>query len=289
MRTGEPSRTALATAHARAYHQVAPDEPRIFTDPLALRILGLDVTESADRDTATLETVADADFQRKRRWFLAARSRFAEETVAAAYAAGARQVVILGAGLDTFGYRNPHAGLRVFEVDHPDTQGWKRERLAETGIAVPGTLTFVPVDFESRTLADGLAAAGFARSEPAVFVWLGVIMYLTRESLESTLGYLAGQDAPVQVVIDYLCPARTAAEQAALAARAARIAAVGEPWLTSLSPTEMAELLSRFGFTGTEDLSAPELITRYTGETGGAARKLATSHIVRAIRGGAPL
>lgn len=284
MRTGEPSRTALATAHARAYHQIAPDEPRIFTDPLAPRILGLNVTESADRDTATLETVDDGEFQRRRRWFLAARSRFAEETVASAYAAGTRQVVILGAGLDTFAYRNPHAGLRVFEVDHPDTQGWKRERLAETGIEVPDTVTFVPVDFETRTLADGLAEVGFVRSEPVVFVWLGVVMYLTREALDGTFGYLAGQGATVQVVIDYLCPAGSAEEQRALDARAARIAAVGEPWLTAPSPGDMAELLGRFGFTDIEDLSAPELITRYTGGAGEAARKLATSHIVRAGR-----
>ncbi|WP_405490127.1 class I SAM-dependent methyltransferase [Nocardia sp. NBC_00511] len=263
MKTGRPSRTALATAHARAFHQIS-GEPRVFTDPLALRILSMKPEDSLDLDTATLDRPGgDEPRQRERRYLLAARSRFAEDTVAAAAAAGTRQVVILGAGLDTFAYRNPFPELRVFEVDHPDTQDWKRELLEQSGIAVPDTLTFVPVDFETSTLAAGLAAAGFVRDEPAVFVWLGVVMYLSRESIVETLRYAAGQTPPVQVVADYLRPGATEAERVAMAERAARIAAIGEPILSLLEPGEMVELLHSLGFDQVEEKSGGELIDDY--------------------------
>ncbi|WP_324192928.1 class I SAM-dependent methyltransferase [Nocardia transvalensis] len=127
---------------------------------------------------------------RPRRLFFAARARFAEDCVAAA---GVRQVVILGAGLDTFTYRHPHPDLRVFEVDHPATQAWKRERLAATGTYRPEKVIFVPVDFETQTLATRLESAGFSRADPAVFVWLGVVFYLTPDAAHATLEYIAGQ------------------------------------------------------------------------------------------------
>ena len=107
-----------------------------------------------------------------------------------------RQYVILGAGLDTFAYRNPYtqARLRVFEVDHPTTQSWKRARLEEAGISVPASLTFVPVDFETQTMADGLRQATFDHGEPAFFSWLGVTPYLTGEAIASTLKFIAAPE-----------------------------------------------------------------------------------------------
>ncbi|MFB8280106.1 class I SAM-dependent methyltransferase [Nocardia colli] len=266
MKTGKPSRTALATAHARAYHQIAP-EPRVFADPLAGPIMGL-TPEELTEQTIAAAAGQDIAFHRVRRLFMASRSRFAEETVAAAVADGTRQVVILGAGLDTFAYRNPDPALRVFEVDHPATQAWKRQLLADAGITVPDSLTFAPIDFESETLATGLAAAGFDRDQPAVFVWLGVVMYLTREAIRSTLGYMAEQAAPVRLVFDYIPPAADAAPEhrAQLQARADRMAAVGEPLLSSLTAAELAADLRAAGFDEVEDFSAPDLIASYVGE-----------------------
>ncbi|MEV6068973.1 SAM-dependent methyltransferase [Nocardia sp. NPDC052001] len=266
MENGQPSRTALATAYARAYHQFA-DEPRIFTDPLAVRILGVDATVVAQRHaTPSTRPGEDPELNRRRRLFLAARARFAEDTVAAAVATGTRQVVIVGAGLDTFAYRNPYPELRVFEVDHPDTQSWKRRQLAHSDIPVPDSVTYVPVDFETSTLAAGLAAAGFDRTRPAVFVWLGVIMYLTREAILGTLDYIAGQADTAQVIFDYLCPGETAEERAALQARAARVGAVGEPFLSYFTPAEMAELLHGLGYTDIEDHTAPDIIADLFGK-----------------------
>ena len=164
VREGEPSRTAFGAAALRAAHQ---DDPHpIFTDPLARQILGDE--ELPDR----------AWDQSRLRLFVAVRHRFAEDALAGAVARGTRQVVVLGAGLDTFAYRNPFPDTQVFEVDHPATGAWKRERLAETGIAVPGNVTYVAVDFERDALGERLAAAGFDGARPAFFLWLGVVPYL---------------------------------------------------------------------------------------------------------------
>ena len=155
---GKPSRTAQATANLRAAHQLL-DQPRIFDDPLALRIIGVQA-EAAVR--ANLGRSPIATF----RPFVAVRSRYAEDELARAVQRGVRQYVVLGAGLDTFAYRNPYpvSRLRVFEVDHPATQVWKRARLQEAGIAIPESLTFAAIDFETQTLSDGLQRAGSRRT-----------------------------------------------------------------------------------------------------------------------------
>ncbi|MFC3890947.1 class I SAM-dependent methyltransferase [Lentzea rhizosphaerae] len=260
MENGGPSRTALVTAYARAYHQIA-DQPQIFTDPLAARLLG----HAAEELPVATDRLGGAVTERPRRLFFATRARFAEDAVAAAVTAGVRQVVILGAGLDTFAYRNPHRDLRVFEVDHPATQAWKRERLATNGIECPETVAFVPVDFETRTLATELESAGFSRTAPAVFVWLGVVYYLTPDAAHATLAYIAGQAQPVEVVFDYLRSATTDAELAYERARAERLASVGEPVFSHFTPEGIAEQLRALGFTGVEDHPAADLISGYLG------------------------
>ncbi|WP_433756537.1 class I SAM-dependent methyltransferase [Nocardia sp. CA-135398] len=257
-----PSRTALITAYARAYHQIV-DRPQIFTDPLAARLLGVTAEELVELGTPTTDHPGDGVNDRARRLFFAARARFAEDAVAAAVAAGVRQVVILGAGLDTFAYRNPLPDLRVFEVDHPATQAWKRERLTAAGIDRPETLTFVPVDFETQTLAAGLESTGFKRTDPAVFVWLGVVFYLTPNAAHATLEYIAGQARPVEVVFDYLQLANSNEDRAHQQARADRLADVGEPVFSYFTPGDIAVQLRALGFTDLEDLSAPDLVTRY--------------------------
>src|SRR5882757_6199799 len=226
MQPGQPSRTALGAAGLRAAHQVL-DGAAIFSDPLALRILG------ADADELVREAEAEADpFRQRLRWFIAIRSRIAEDALAAAIKRGVRQLVVLGAGLDTYAYRGPHAQeLRIFEVDHPATQEWKRRRLAEADIPLPAALTFVPVDFERETLAEGLAAAGFDPAQQTFFTWLGVVPYLTDEAIFSTLGFIAGLSGGAHVVFDYVNPLDTMTEPGRRAMHEvliARVAAVGE-------------------------------------------------------------
>lgn len=283
MQNNVPSRTALATAYARAYHHIA-DRPRILTDPLAARLLGVTADELFELDESAKNQLGS----RPRRLFFAARARFAEDRVAAAVAVGVPQVVILGAGLDTFAYRNPHSGLRIFEVDHPATQAWKRQRLAAAGIDQPESLTFVPVDFETDSLAAGLESAGFSRTNPAVFVWLGVVFYLTPDAVRTTLEYIAGQSRSVEVIFDYLQPGDTDEDRANLQARAHRVAAAGEPWFSYFRPDDIAAQLRSLRFTDVEDQSATDLIVSYLGSSeefeGEPPQALRASRILRASR-----
>ncbi len=260
----------MATAQARAYHQLA-DEPRIFTDPLAVRMVG----EQAARDNP-FDRGVDPDLVRRRRLFLAARSRFAEDTVADAIAAGTRQVVILGAGMDTSAYRNPHPRVRYFEVDHPDTQQWKRNRLAEADIAVPPSLSFVPVDFARDSLAAALARAGLDRDAAAVFVWLGVVVYLEPAAIAETLRYIGGQGEAAIAVLDYSYP-----PDAGQRARAKRVAAVGEPWISFFTAEQMRAELETAGFTEIDDLAAADAVRTYSRESA-AAVSISGPHLVRA-------
>lgn len=263
METGQPSRTAFSAARYRAAHQVI-DEGRIFRDPLAVRIIG---------DTADVEQSRE---RRAMRLFIAARTRFAEDSLAAAVRAGTRQVAVLGAGLDTFAYRNPWPGLRVVEVDHPDTQAWKRERLAAAGIAAPGSLTYLPVDFERESLP--------AFAEPTFFVWLGVVPYLSPEGFEQTLRVIAGT-AGAGVVFDYAMPpaGMPAERRAALEARAERAARIGEPWLSYFEPAQLAGRLRDVGLTEQEDLGPAELAARWFGNPD-VPRDTPGGHVIRAQR-----
>lgn len=283
-----PSRTALATAYARAYHQIA-DLPTIFDDDLAIPLLGATAEELTEMSTRGGDQIGAVINDRSRRLFFATRARVAEDAVAAAVDAGTRQVVILGAGLDTFAYRNQNPDLRVFEIDHPATQAWKRDRLASAEIDIPATLTLVPVDFETQDLATELESAAFTRNEPAIFIWLGVIFYLTPNAARSTLEYIAGQAQPVEVIFDYLQPASTDDDRAHLQARAERLAAAGEPFFSYFTPAEMTTLLGELGFTTIDDRAAQDVVTSYLGDSAdggqdGSASALRASRILHAIR-----
>lgn len=275
MRAQDPSRTALGAAGYRAAHQTL-DGGRVFADPFAHAILGPD----ADSIVATL--AADPS-QAPARLFMAARSRFAEDCLATAAARGVVQAVVLGAGLDTFALRNPHADLRVFEVDHPQTQAWKQARLAAAGLALPPGLTFAPVDFEGDGLADGLAAAGFRTDAPAVFVWLGVVPYLRKAAIEATLGYIAAvPDA--EVIFDYSEPLENhpPARRREMMALAERAAAIGEPWLSHFDPADISGILARLGLTDQEDLGVEAIARRYLGAPAGTGEGVSGPHVIRA-------
>ena len=199
------------------------------------------------------------------RAFMAVRSRFVEDRLAEAVALGIRQYVILGAGLDTFAYRNPFPSLRVFEVDFPATQEWKKAMLAQASIAVPEDLTFVPLDFEHHTLAEGLAASGFNAEMAAFCGWLGVIPYLTLEAFRATLGAIAQLPEGSGVGFDYaLAPeCLSPAGRTAFVALAGRVAAAGEPFQLFFTPATMEEELRRAGFHRFEQRDSVQLNELY--------------------------
>ena len=258
MQLGKPSRTAWAAAAHRAAHQVL-EQGRIFTDPLALRILGED-SESVARKAA------ERPSGRRMRIFIAVRTRFAEDALAAAVERGVRQVVVLGAGLDTYAYRNTlRDRLRIFEVDHPATQAWKRQCLVDAAIPIPHSLTFAPIDFEHQTLAEGLAAAGFDSSQQTFFTWLGVVPYLTEGAVWSTLGFIASLPNGAHVVFDYSDPpaSLSAERRTSHERRAAHVAELGEAWLNYFEADELRAKLMALGFSEIEDLGPPQIAARY--------------------------
>src|SRR6516164_6089047 len=197
MKPNEPSRTALLIARQRAAHQVL-DHGSILNDPFAMKILHED-----EKDV--LQSASGHPLASIGRLFTAARSRIAEDALSGAVERGIRQIVILGAGLDTFGFRSPHRArqIRIYEVDHPATQAWKRRRLAETQLALPPWLTFAPVDFERDDLGEALAGAGFQQNSPAFFTWLGVVPYLTQDAIGGALNCMASIQNS-EVVFDYM-------------------------------------------------------------------------------------
>jgi len=256
---GKFSKTAHRVAVRRAAHQLL-DHPRVLDDPLALRIIG---SESA---AALVSNPKERhSFSLAFRAFMVARSRFAEDELAIAVARGVRQYVVLGAGLDTFAYRNPYQAMRVFEVDHPATQAWKRDQLQAAEIVAPPSLTFVPIDFEQQSLADGLTRSGFNWNAPAFFSWLGVTPYLTREACMSTLGLIAKMPAGSGLVFDFaIDPALlNAGQREALDALSKRVAAAGEPFQLFFDPAQLHDDLKGLGFSRTELLQGKQINERY--------------------------
>lgn len=264
LQQGVASRSALAVAMLRAAHQLI-DKPLVFDDPLALPILGPEneaVVRAAPQkfDTGVVRVLRAA---------MAVRSRFAEDELARALDNGVRQFVLLGAGLDTYAYRNPVRNpvheLRVFEVDHPATQRWKRALLEQAGIAAPGSLTYVPVDFERDDLADALAAAGCQLDQPVFFSWLGVTLYLSTDAVFDTLAFVAGLPPGSGIVFDYgvVPELLNPMERMGMAYFAQKYAAEGEPWISYFAPEVLACELRAMGYGVVSDHGADELRQRY--------------------------
>jgi len=256
METGLPSRTALGVAIRRAVHQLL-DDPPIFRDPVAIPILGKHFRYDAEKQAHP--------FARAFRAFMASRSRLAEDQLSEAVHSGVTQYVLLGAGLDTYAYRNAWSQLHVFEVDFPATQQWKRALLRDAGIPEPANLTFVPLDFEHHTLREGLAGAGFDYNRPAFFAWLGVVPYLTLKAFRATLDLVAAMPAGSGIVFDYALSAEELSprRQQVRAALAARVAAAGEPFQLFFRIAQLENELKSAGFGRIEQIDSDELNRRY--------------------------
>ncbi|MBV8472255.1 MAG: class I SAM-dependent methyltransferase [Hyphomicrobiales bacterium] len=267
MRPGCASKTAQFAAVRRAAHQFF-DIPHVFDDPLALRILAPD-------DAAAFATECFAAYLphfRYARAYIAARSRYAEDRVAQAVAAGTGQYVILGAGLDTFAYRNRGLDLRIFEVDHPDTQAWKLRHLASAGIRPPPNLKFVPIDFERQQLDFELPKAGLRRDAPTFFSCIGVTPYLTCAAALGMLKAVRGLGPANAIVFDYASPRAALPdwEKTAFDLLSEDVERVGEPFRGFFERDALAEELRGIGFRAvdsptTEDLNALHFRDRFDG------------------------
>lgn len=238
----------MTAAAARAAHLIVDESPFIFADTHAAVLLG----ERAEELIAYHRLHATHPILATARAEVTCRSRYAEDRLAAATANGVRQYVVLGAGLDTFGYRSSLApAVRVLEADHPVTQVWKRSALTAAGIAVPPEVCFVPVDLAtSDSLSGALRTAGFDFGQPAVISWLGVLMYLDREAIGQALASLADCAPGTELIADYMLPEELRDEAGDQYVEQVEPVAAdrGEPWLSFFAPAEMGTLLAQHRF-----------------------------------------
>jgi methyltransferase (TIGR00027 family) len=265
----------------RALHQLL-DEPRVHDDPVALTILG-DAQAAAMR--ADPRRFEDGRVGTVLRAFLVVRSRVAEDALARAVAAGVRKYVVLGAGLDTFAYRNPHPGLRVVEIDHPATQAWKRQRLVEARIAVPDGVTFAAIDFATESLATAFERAGLRKDEGVFFSWLGVAPYLEPATVLATLELLAPYASHGGgVVFDYAIPAAslTPIRRKIFEALAARVAAAGEPFRSSFEPDALVGAMRAMGFREVRNRTPDELNATFLPNRTDGLQVGSVGHIIEA-------
>jgi methyltransferase (TIGR00027 family) len=256
-----PDSTAVRVALWRALHVEIDPPPHVLEDEIGLKLAAPD---PGWRDRPDMHPEGTRVFRAS----IVARARFIEDLVATEAAHGARQYVVLGAGLDTFAQRRPEIASRldVFEIDRPGPQAWKRRRLVELGFGVPDGLRLVPVDFEAGdTWRQQVAAAGFDAGQRAVVASAGVSMYLTREALAATLREAAALAPGSLFAMTFMLPfeladpeIRPALERAAAGARAS-----GTPFISIFTPSEMTTLARKAGFRDVQHVSAAALADRY--------------------------
>jgi methyltransferase (TIGR00027 family) len=255
------SRTALGVATLRAVHHIVDGQPKILEDPIAARLLDPETLDQIQNHPAR----AQEPWAKGLRSHVILRSRFAEDRLAGAVHRGVHQCVILGAGFDTFAYRQPDwaHSLRIYEVDHRATQEEKRQRLQSAGVAIPSNLEFVAVDFESVSLRQGLQASTLNFSEATFFSCLGVLVYLTPEAAHAIFQLVAGFPAPSEIVFTFSPPvsslSTTEAELRATVSE--RVNALGEPWQTYFDPHQLIDDLRSLGFSSIDSLD-PEAAER---------------------------
>lgn len=262
MDQSKPSRTSDIPAIMRALHQTRDGEPKILADPVASKLIDLNAL-----DPDWIGTILNHPFAPQWRAGFAIRSRYTEDCLAEAVAGGVRQYLILGAGLDTFCYRQPAwaRAIHIFEIDHPATQTSKRELLAKIDVAPPPNLTFTAIDFETTPLREALRATIFEFDKKTFCSWLGVAQYLTGEAIRATLNFVLSAPAGSEIVLSFVLPqsALSGLEADAMMTAAARSAEAGEPWISRFHPGEIELLLRRMGFSKVVHLSPEEAHERY--------------------------
>lgn len=267
-RAAAPDSSAVRVALWRALHVQVDPPPHVLEDEIGLELAAPD---ESWRRRPDMDPRATSLFRAS----IVARARFIEDLVAEQAGRGVDQYVILGAGLDSFAQRRPEiaAGLKVFEVDRPGPQAWKRRRLIELGFGIPAWLRLVPVDFEvGGSWWEQLAACGFDASRPAVVASTGVSMYLTKDAITATLRQIAELTPGSTLAMTFLLPLALAAPELRpgfqLAEKGAR--ASGTPFISFFTPTEMLALAREAGFGEVRHVSAAALAQRYfAGRTDG--------------------
>ena len=257
------SNTAYGTLFMRGVHQLLDAKPLILDDPAALTLLGDDAVCQI-KNTRDHHQVLEA---RALRTHIVLRSRFSEDRLAEAVGRGITQYVILGAGFDTFAYRQPvwAKALKIFEVDHPATQAQKQLRLQQANMSLPPNLSFADIDFEHESLYDGLLRNRISFTEPSFFSWLGVTMYLKENAIDAVLRTIAQFPAKSEITFTFSQPQDTlsAHESSFHASLSKIVSGAGEPFVSFFTPAAIKIKLHQAGFKTIAFLSKEEAEERY--------------------------
>lgn len=270
----------LYSAMQRAAHLMLDHDPWIFEDPLALRIMGAEAESEVRLNLAHLRSL----FGRSLRASMMARNRYTEDELVRFILRGVRQYIILGAGLDTFAYRNSFEDLRVFEVDYPDTQAWKRSCLEKAAIPIPASVAYVSVDFDRQMMTDALRQSGFKSDELTFVSFVGVVRYLSREVVISVLtSIVSSMPAGSEVVFDFAPPSqlqrlRELAEEVIVNRRSRN--SRFRPTYLDVAP--LTRDLKRIGFADVQLVGPKELNARYCKHRTDGLRIQNRMHLVKA-------
>jgi methyltransferase (TIGR00027 family) len=259
--TEAPDGTAVRVALWRAMHVLVDPPPHVLEDEIGLQLAAPD---DGWRRRPDMDPRATSGY----RAAIVARARFIEDLVVEQAGHGVAQYIVLGAGLDTFAQRRPEIAsrLRVFEVDQPGPQAWKRQRLTELGYGIPDWLRLVPVDFEaSESWWQQLSVAGFDPGQPAVVVSTGVTMYLTKDATAATLREVAGLAPGSTLAMTFLLPAELLddADRSGLQVSEKGARASGTPFISFYTPPEMLTLAREAGFKDVRHVPGTMLAERY--------------------------
>jgi methyltransferase (TIGR00027 family) len=278
----QPSRTILNPAIQRAAHQLL-DTPLILDDPVAIGL----IPEASE--AAIFASAHDLRAPRITmvRSLMVLRSRFAEDRLLEAVKRGVRQYVMIGAGLETFPWRQPAyaRSMQIFAVDHPTTLAFTREQLRRRGLSPPPNLTFVPLDLEQRLLGRSLVGCGFDHEVAAFWSMLGVTQYLGSESLHTLLAFAGSLQVGSEIVLSFnpLDDELDGDDLDEINRSMARGAAVGEPWITRIRPRELTEQLACLGFSSIFHLTPTLAQERYFANRSDALRASRFEQLIAAI------
>lgn len=257
------SSTAFGTLYMRAVHQLLDARPLILDDPVALTLLGEDTVREIKKNHKHHRTPE----ARALRTHVVLRSRFTEDRLADAVERGVSQYVILGAGFDTFAFRQPvwARKIKIFEVDQPATQSQKLTRLKNTGVNIPPNVKFVDMDFEHEALLEGLVRHGVSLNEASFFSWLGVTIYLREESIDAVLHTVTKFPVKSEIVFTFTQPPGLLSEKEnRLHSSLSKIVAgAGEPFVSFFTPEAIENKLRNIGFKRVAILSREETERRY--------------------------
>jgi methyltransferase (TIGR00027 family) len=246
------SATAVGAAMLKAAHQLIDGDNKLLTDPVILKLLGTEAAEYIAGYNYHFFSGASMAL----RTHVLLRSRYTEDRIAGAYQNGVRQLLFLGAGLETFAYRQPDwaNNITIIEADHPASQADKLERLNDAGITLPENLSFVAADFEADDLLNVFRESKLNLDEPVFTACLGVLIYLTRETADKIFRFLGGLPAGSEFVFT----ASQNRDNAWATTAAERSAAAGEPWITYFEPQELIKQLKDAGFSEASFLTTEE-------------------------------